>query len=306
MIFNYKKIFTNKEKRLKILNFFKFIPDKQMCKIQFRIMMGKKLNLKKPKTFNEKLQWLKIYDHNELHIKLADKYFVRKYVSKIIGDEYLIPLLGKWNKYEDIDFEKLPSKFVLKCNHDSGSVKIINDKNKINHKELSIFFGDRLKNNPYLYGREWPYKRIKPCIIAEKNMCDKNGITPVDYKFFCFAGNVDSVMICTGRGTREKRFYFFDKNWKLRKYNISSLDLPEDFQLEKPEGINKLFQLAAKLSKKEAFVRIDFYLIDKKPYFGEFTFYPASGFDYNLVGWADEYLGNLIDINVVKDKRRKK
>lgn len=305
MKFNYKKVFKNKEIRLKILDLLQFVPDKQMCQLQFRIIMGRKLNLNNPKTFNEKLQWLKIYDHNDLHIKLADKYCVRKYVSKVLGDEYLIPLLGKWEKYEDIDFEELPSKFVLKCNHDSGSVRIINDKNKINHKELAKFFDDRLKNNPYSYGREWPYKRIKPCIIAEKNMCDKSGETPVDYKFFCFAGNVDSVMICIGRGTNEKRFYFFDKNWRLRKYNKSSQNLPDNFQIEKPKEIEKMFQLASELSAKEAFVRIDFYLIDERPYFGEFTYYPASGFDYNLVRWADEYLGDLIDLNVVKDKRRK-
>ncbi len=299
---DYKSFLSNKELRLKLLGLLGFIPDKQMCKLQFKMVMGKKLDLKNPTTFNEKIQWLKIYDHNRQHIKLVDKYSVRGYVSEILGDKYLIPLLGKWNKFEDINFEELPEKFVLKCNHDSGSIKIINNKNTINYKELKKFFDNRLRNNPYLYGREWPYKEVKSCIIAEKYMSDTNGQPLIDYKFFCFAGYVDSVMICTGRGTNEKRFYFFDRNWKLKKYNKSSQELPDDFQIEKPEGIESLFDLASQMSQQEAFVRIDFYLIDGYPYFGEFTYYPASGLDNNLVEWGDYYLGGLINLNKIEKR----
>ena len=284
------------------MDFLGFVPDKEMCKLQFKMVMGKKLDLKNPTTFNEKIQWLKIYDHNRQHIKLVDKYSVRGYVSEILGDKYLIPLLGKWNKFEDINFQELPEKFVLKCNHDSGSIKIINKKNTTDFKELKKFFDNRLRNNPYLYGREWPYKEVKPCIIAEKYMSDTNGEPLVDYKFFCFAGYVDSVMICTGRGTSEKRFYFFDRNWKIKKYNKSSQELPDDFQIEKPEGMERLFDLASQMSQQEAFVRIDFYLIDGHPYFGEFTYYPASGLDNNLVEWGDYYLGGLIDLNKIKKR----
>lgn len=302
---DYKRFFSDKETRLKILNFLQFIPDKQMCKLQFRMIMGRKLNLQNPETFNEKLQWLKIYNHNKLHVKLVDKFCVRNYIRKILGEEYLIPLLGKWENYEEIAFDELPDKFVLKCNHDSGSIKII-EKSKMDHEELSHFFGERLKNNPYSYGREWPYKNVRPYIIAEKYMCDKKGMAPVDYKFFCFNGHVDSVMICVGRGTDDKRFYFFDRNWNLRKYNKSSQNLPDDFKVEKPEGIEKLFDVASQLSIKEAFVRIDFYLIEGQPYFGEFTYYPASGLDNNLVEWGDRHLGELIDLNQVEEARRRK
>lgn len=301
---DYKSILKDKEQRLKILNALKFIPDSLMIKLQFQLVMKEKLNLKNPKTFNEKLNWLKLYDHNSRHIQMVDKYRVRKYVQKLVGKEYLIPLIGKWDSYNDIDFSKLPEKFVMKCNHDSGSIQIINNKEKINHKEMSDFFKDRLKNNPYTYGREWPYKYVKPCIVVEKYMCDSEGQAPVDYKFFCFNGYVDSVMICTGRGTTEKRFYFFSKEWKLRKYNRSTQNLPDDFTIDKPKGIDKLFDLAAKLSVGEAFVRVDFYLIDGHPYFGEFTYYPASGLDYNLVSWADQYLGDLINLEIIKGRKK--
>ncbi len=297
---DYKNILTNREIRLKVLNALTFVPDRIILPVQYRLSMHDHLSLNKPRTMNAKLQWLKLNDHNPLHVKLVDKYRVRKYVEKKIPELKLIPLLGKWDRFEEIDFDKLPDKFVLKCNHDSGSIKIVHDKSAINYTEFKTFFDDRLKNNPYAYGREWPYKHVKPCIIAEKLMTESDGKLPVDYKFFCFNGKVDSVMICTDRGTTAKRFYFFDKKWNLRKYNRSAQNLPDDFELEKPEGIEELFDLASKLSVGEAFVRIDFYLIDNEPYFGEFTFYPASGFDNNIVPWADEYLGSLIDLNVVK------
>lgn len=303
MAFDYKKLLKSKETRLKILDMMRFLPDRVVLPIQFRITMHKHLKLKSPSTMNEKLQWLKLFDHDPLHVKLVDKYRVRKYVQDKIPELRLIPLLGKWDRYEDIDFDSLPNEFVIKCNHDSGSVKIVKDKSGINHEEFKRFFTDRLRNNPYTYGREWPYKHIKPCIIVERLMTDLSGSLPVDYKFFCFNGKVDTVMICTGRGTPVQRFFFFDDKWRLHKYNKSSQELSDDFQIEKPDGIDELFRLASKLSIGEAFVRIDFYLINNEPYFGEFTFYPASGFDNNIVPWADEYLGSLIDLNVVKEKR---
>ncbi|WP_295086880.1 ATP-grasp fold amidoligase family protein [Ruminococcus sp.] len=301
---DYKKIVKNKEFRLKMLDMMSFLPDRAVVPIQFRLTMHKRLNLRNPQTMNEKLQWLKLYDHNSLHVKLVDKYMVRKFVKEKIPELKLIPLLGKWDKYDEIDFDSLPDNFVIKCNHDSGSVKIVRNKSEINHEEFRKFFRDRLQNNPYTYGREWPYKHVKPCIIIEKLMTEANGNLPVDYKFFCFNGKVDTVMVCTGRGTSEQRFYFFDNQWKLHKYNKSAQELPDDFQIDKPEGIDELFELAAKLSEGEAFVRIDFYLINNEPYFGEYTFYPASGFDNNILPLADEHLGSLIDLNVVKVKNK--
>lgn len=288
---------STRENRLRLLNLLWWIPDKQMIKLQFKVSMKKRLDFTNLNTFNEKLQWLKLFDRKSEHTTMVDKYKVRDVVTNIIGPDYLIPLLGVWKRYEDIDFAQLPDEFVLKCNHDSGSVKIIRDKDSINHKEMKQFFNQRLKQNPYRYGREWPYKNVEACIVAEKYMGDKDGVLPTDYKFFCFNGYVDSVMICTGRGFSSKRFFFFDKDWNLKKYNKSSMDLPDDFQLDKPNGIDELFEFASKLSKGERFVRIDFYLINNHPYFGEFTYFPASGYDNNLLSWADEHLGSLIKLN---------
>lgn len=287
---------NTRENRLRLLNLLWWIPDKTMIALQYRIAMKKRLDYEHLETFNEKLQWLKLYDRNPSHTMMADKYRVRGFIKSRIGEEYLIPLLGVWKKYEDIDFSLLPKQFVLKCNHDSGSVKIIRDKETINHEDFKRFFEQRLKQNPYHYGREWPYKGIESCIIAEKYMGDENGILPEDYKFFCFNGYVDTVMICTGRGFATKRFFFMDREWNLRKYNRSSQGLSDDFKLPKPDGIDQLFDLAGKLSIGERFVRIDFYIIDGQPYFGEFTYFPASGFDYNLVEWADKKLGQMIEI----------
>lgn len=294
--FNYKRIFPNREKRLRLLNACWFIPDKPMIKLLYLISMKKPIDLKNTRTFNEKLQWKKLYSRDPKYSMLVDKYAVREYIKTSIGEEVLIPLLGRWDRYDDIDFAKLPNEFVLKCNHDSGSVKVVYDKNNINHEEYRKFFSLRLKNNPYRYGREWPYKDVKPCIIAEKYMGTPDGNLPVDYKFFCFNGEVDSVMLCVNRNTERERYYFFDKNWKLRKYNVSSMELPDDFYCEKPAGIDELFELASHLSKNESFVRIDFYIIDGKPYFGEFTYFPASGFDNNILPWADKYLGEKMKL----------
>jgi len=291
------KINIAREIRLNILELLRIVPDRMMIKIQFRMKMKNKLNLENPKTFNEKLQWLKLFDRKENHTKLVDKLAVRDYVKQVVGEEYLIPLLGAWRTYKEIDFNSLPETFVMKCNHDSGSIQIIDNKNEIDHKELNRFFTARLRRNPYASGREWPYKNVSPCIVVEKNMATSDGSLPVDYKFFCYDGFVDSVMICTDRGFSNKRFFFFDKEWKLRKYNKSSLDLPDDFQIEKPKEIDALFELASKLSKGERFVRIDFYIIGGQPYFGEFTYFPASGYDSNILPWADEHLGNLIKID---------
>jgi len=292
MTIDYKKILTDREQRLNLLAFLGFIPDKPMIKLLYRIKMKKSLNLKNPATLDEKLQWKKLYDRQPRYTKMVDKYEVRSIIKERIGEEYLVPLLGVWDRYEDIDFDKLPDTFVLKCNHDSGSVQIVKNKNEINHKEFKKFFGRRLKNNPYSYGREWPYKNVKPRIMAEKYIGSADGKAPVDYKFYCFDGEVDSVMLCIGRETGNPKFYFFDKEWKMCRYNKITIGLPDDFTVPKPEGIDELFEIAADLSRGENFVRVDFYLVDGKPYFGEFTYFPSSGFEPNRLPAANEYLGN--------------
>lgn len=283
-------------------DFLKWIPDKLYFKIMFQYRMGVKLNLKDPKTFNEKLQWLKLYDRNPEYTKLVDKYEVRKYIEKNIGEEYLIPLLGVWDKFEDIDFDSLPNQFVLKCTHDSGGVVICRDKNNLDIEKIKKKINKCLKTNYYYHGREWPYKNVKPKIICEQLIKTKDGKVPNDYKFYCFNGEPDSVMVCTERESGEPKFYFFDNKWNLLKYNVAGMNAPKDFTLSKPEKIDEMFQMAKKLSSRIPFVRVDLYYENGKIYFGELTFFPQSGYDFNLLEETDLLFGEKINLKEIEKK----
>ena len=178
---------------LKLMNtsLFNLYPDKLYLKLKYRLIMGKKLDLINPKTYNEKLQWLKLYDRNPLYSNLVDKYEVRKYIEEKIGEEYLIPLIGVYNSFEEINFEELPEKFVLKCTHDSGSVVVCPNKKILNINETKLNINKALKRNFYYQGREWPYKNVTPRIVCEK-MLDSRII---DYKIFCFNGKPEFLYV---------------------------------------------------------------------------------------------------------------
>ena len=275
------------------------LPDDIFIKIQYFRFLRKFPDLKNPRTFNEKLQWLKLHDRNPFYTVLVDKYKVREYIAKKIGSQYLIPLLGVWDDPDKIDFDKLPNKFVLKCNHNSGlGMCICKDKTMLNINKVKEDLSKGLRQNYYLTGREWPYKNVNPCIIAEKYIENTDLKELVDYKFYCFNGYVDSVMVCIGRSTGDPRFYFFDKNWNLKIYNLCGKVAPRDFSLERPANMDKMFGIAEVLSKEiEApFVRVDLYNVDGKIYFGELTFYPDSGFDGNRLSETDVYFGNLVKL----------
>ena len=279
------------------------LPDDIYLKREFKKALGYELNLDNPRTFNEKLQWLKLYDRNPRYTTMVDKVAAKKYVADIIGEEYTIPTLGVWERPEDINFDELPDKFVLKCNHNSGlGMCICTDKSKLDFNKVKRDLKKGLKQNYYLTGREWPYKNVKHRIIAEKYMEDENGCQELtDYKFHCFNSFVDSVMVCTDRASGDTKFYFFDKDWKLKRYNNHGKNAPDNFTIPKPENKDEMFAIAEKLSQGLTFVRVDLYSINNKTYFGELTFYPQSGFDSNLLKETDEYWGNLIDLNKVKN-----
>lgn len=249
------------------------IPDKLYLKLLYKIKTGRTLHLDSPQTYSEKLNWLKIYDRNPLYTKLVDKYEVRDYVKEKIGEEYLFPLLGVWDKFEDIDFDKLPNRFVLKCTHDFGSVVIVNDKANFDKEAAKKTINSELKYNFFYRGREWAYKNVKPRIIAEENM--QTGDTRlVDYKFFCFAGKVKYMFIATGRGT-DLRFDFFD-----REYNhlpVTNGVPNADVIPEKPEHYDEMVRIAEKLAEDINNVRVDLYNLDGKIYFSELTFYHNGG-----------------------------
>lgn len=285
------------------LGFYNKIDDKKFLKKKYRTIMGQELNLNNPQSFNEKLQWLKLYNRSPEYAILVDKYKVREYVAKNIGEEYLIPLLGVWDYPEEINFNALPKRFVLKCNHNSGlGMCICKDKSELNIKMVKKQLRKGLKQDYYLTGREWPYKNVERKIICEKYMEDNdNKIGQLtDYKFFCFNGYVDCVMVCTERQSGEPKFYFFDREWKLLRYNIRGKEAPKDFTIEKPKRMNDMFKIAEKLSKNLTFIRVDLYCCNEKIYFGELTFFPDSGFDKNLLPETDIRWGNMINLKGVK------
>lgn len=416
---------------------FAFMSDEKYLQLKFYDAFGRFMDFSNPKTFNEKLQWLKIHNRNPKYTIMVDKYQGKKYIAGIIGNEYIIPTLGIWNHFDEIDFDTLPNQFVLKCTHDSGGLIICPDKKYLDIDAAREKIETSLKNNYYYGGREWPYKNVKPQIIAEQYMADDlrdykiccfdnvprmslvcserltkdgvkedfydeawnprvvqktacgNAIWPmerpkqyelvknlvskisekmpftridfyeinekvyfgeitfypessfedfmpnewdlrlgewikmpnggyrlnsdvcsiifsdaalnnkktkalVDYKFFCFDGVAESVMVCTERETGHPKFYFFDKDWKLKRYNIRGKEAPEGFTLPKPDCIDEMFSIAQKLSQGIPYVRVDLYCIDGLVYFGEMTFYPDSGFDVNLLEESDKYWGKIL------------
>ena len=191
--------------------------------------------------------------------------------TSAVGDQYNVPLLGVYDDPSEIDFDSLPDQFVLKCNHNSHyGISICRDRSRFDQRKAVASLRRALKQNYYYAGREWPYKNVKPRVLAEKLLVDESnppgGIT--DYKFFCFNGEVDSVMVCTERNTGKPKFYFFSKEWNLKRYNKSSLGLPSDFKIVKPRNVDAMFDLASALSRNIPFVRIDLYSVGGKIYFG--------------------------------------
>ena len=254
----------------------RIIPDKMYLEIAFRLALGYSLDLNNPKTFNEKLQWLKLYDRRPEYVTMVDKYRVRKYISDTIGDEYLIPLLGVWENANDIDFDTLPDQFVLKCNHDSGSVIICKDKSKLNRKSVVKRLNKALKKNGYWFGREWPYKNVKPCIIAEKYMIDSTYSDLLDYKIHNFNGVPQVILVCSGSFSKDGLHEdFFTVNWE--KIDLVRPDHPSsDLNIIKPDKLNEMLKISENISRNYPFVRTDFYIVNKKLYLGEITLYPGE------------------------------
>lgn len=275
-------------------NYLSFIPDETFLKMKYKLMMGTKLDLENPKTFNEKLQWLKLHDRNPEYTKMVDKYEAKEYVANIIGKEYIIPTLGVWDKFDDIDFDALPNEFVLKPTHTSGNVFICKDKSKIDYKKLKKQVNKWLKRDYYRIHREWPYKNVKPRIIAEKYMEDQTGEL-VDYKVYAFNGKCDYVMTCVDRAKGETKFLYYDKNWNLKKeFSFDGLKYGQTINVPRPKNLDKMFGFAEILSKDIPFVRVDFYEANGNLYFGELTFFPSAGFDNTRTKECQKYLDEML------------
>ena len=256
---------------------FHFIPDKQFIKIKYRLIMNKKLDLNNPTTFNEKLQWLKLNDKKDIYHIMVDKYEVKKYVSSIIGSEYIIPTIDVFNNFDEIDFNKLPNQFVLKCTHDSGGIVICKDKNQFDIKKARKTINKCLRRNYYYSYREWPYNGVRPRIIIEKYLQDSKRKTMRDYKFFCFNGIPKIMYLSEGLENHSTAcMSFFDMNFmptdcKRRDYKLLNY-IPR-----KPDTFVQMKSFASVLSKGIPHIRVDFYEIDGHLYFGELTFFTCSG-----------------------------
>lgn len=277
----------------------RLIPDRIYLQIVYFKHFRRFINFNNPKTFNEKIQWLKLNYRNEEYTKLVDKYRVKQYITKLIWEEYVIPTLGVWNNVDDIDFKSLPEKFVLKCNNDSGGIVICKNKKDFDEAKAKSFLKERLKNNGYWYGREWPYKNVKPCIIAEKYMEDSISKDIKDYKFFCFNGSMEFFDIDIDRFI-EHRANYYDRNGNFLPFGKTYC--PPDYtkKIEMPKNLDKMIELAETISHNTVLSRIDFYEIDGQVYFGEITFYPGSGFSPFTDEKWDYKLGDMIDLPNIK------
>lgn len=258
--------------------FFDLLSDETYLRIVFWARTGNRLNLSRPQTFNEKLQWLKLHYRKDIMCKLVDKYEVKKIVSDLIGEEHIIPTLGLWNSFDEIDFDKLPDKFVLKCTHDSGGLVICKNKDTFDISKAKKIITNSLKTRYYLHGREWPYKYVQPRIIAEQYMTDESSCELKDYKVFNFDGEPKLIQVDYDRFNGHKR-NLYDLDWN---YVDAQIEFPTDPNriIEKPQNLTQMLDFARILSNGFPHARTDFYSVNGKVYFGEITFFHGGGFEY--------------------------
>lgn len=278
------------------------LPDKAHVKLYYKFSMGKKLNLKNPQTFTEKLQWLKLYDHNPLYTTLVDKYAVKPWVAERIGRQYVIPTIGVWDGFDDIDFGKLPNQFVLKTTHGGGNIGVVICKNKETFDKAAAKekLEKSMKISAYETVREWPYKNVPRRIIAEEYLEPSPETNDLpDYKFFCFNGEPRYCQVISGRNTK-KSIDFFDKDWNHQPFREPCKYPNADIEPAKPNCLNEMWQLAAKLAEGKAFSRIDFYEVQGKVLFGEVTFFPTSGLGVFEPIEYDAILGKMIHLPIDK------
>lgn len=299
------------------------LPDKEYLEKIFKASMGYSLNLENPQTFNEKLQWLKLYNRNPAYTVMVDKYKVRDYIKETIGEEYLIPLLGVWDKAEDIDFDKLPNQFVLKCTHDSGGLCICRNKSIFDRRQCVEYLNKRLSNNYYKQWREWPYKNVSPKIIAEQYI-DVTQNTPLkcgdimsveelqceqgllDYKFMCFSGRVQALFldigVVKGSSKHAENYYrnVYDREFNLLPVKETRENYP--LKIKMPDNFNQMVEIAEKLSSGMPHVRVDLYNVKGRIFFGEFTFFHGSGLSNFFIPkeW-DKIFGNWIELPKKRD-----
>ena len=279
-----------------------FFSDEQYLRLQFYLTMGRRLDLEHPQTMDEKLQWLKLHQHDRKYTNMVDKLAVKDIVSSQLGEQHVARVLAVWDNVDDIDISQLPNQFVLKTTHSGGNtgVVICSDKSAFNLKKAKAKLAQSMRFDIYPRYREWPYKDVPRKVFAEEYLGDSLS----DYKVYCFDGNADCVLVCVGRQEHHIRYYFFDKEWKLCPYNSYALEAGPNFTLPKPPCIDQVFEMASSLSTGYPFIRIDFYDINGRVYLGEYTFYPSSGYHTTWLPGTDEYFGEKINLGLCEDSGR--
>lgn len=274
------------------------LSDKQYLKCRFRLEMGKKLNLKNPQTFQEKIQWLKLYDRKPEYTTMVDKAAVKQYVADIIGEDYVIPTLGVWETPDQIDFDSLPDQFVLKTTHGGGGggVIICRDKSKLDIEAAKAKLKNSLSSDIYRNLREWPYKNVPRRIIADKFINLEGTQDLTDYKIYCFNGEPRYIQVIQDRHVKET-IDFFDMDWNRQEFfGLNPVCRPSELPIGRPSGLQKMQEIAKTLSQDTKFLRVDLYNLNGKIYFGEITFYPASGMGIFTPEEYDLKLGKLISL----------
>lgn len=258
-----------------------WMSDKKYIDLMFQYRIGKKMDWDNPQSFNEKLQWLKLYDRRPEYHDMVDKYEAKKYVSSQIGEQFIIPTLGLWDRVEEIDFASLPDSFVLKCTHDSGSIVLCPDKKQFNKDAALRKLNHGLNKDMFYWGREWPYMGLKRRIIAETYMRDESMTDLKDYKVLCFNGEPKLIELHQQRNTENQTQDYYDTNWELTGITQNSTCTYKESKLtiEKPDTLEEMLSLSAKLSKGIPQLRVDWYSVKGRLYFGELTFFDGSGFE---------------------------
>jgi TupA-like ATPgrasp len=285
-----------------VITLLKIVPSEIYLKLMYARYCGGKLNLKDPRTLNEKLQWKKIYDKKSIYTLCADKYEVRNYIKKKIGGKYLIPLLHSTNDLSEIHFGKISPPFIIKTSHGSGQCIIVRNKDDVHKKIILKKCKKWLKCNHYWIWREPQYKNIKPLILIEKLLLNKKGQIPEDYKFHCFNGKVEFITVNTDRFEKNPKMSFFDANWKLLPFTWCPAENGKPIwginkKIKKPRNLNEMIKISKKLSKNFDYVRVDLYSLDNKIYFGELTLHPGAGLNPFSPDKYDLIYGNKLKLD---------
>lgn len=270
-----------------------WLSDRAFIRYDFCHYMGRFPDLYHPVTFNEKLQWLKLHDRRPLYVELVDKYLAKEHARALLGDEFIIPTLGVWDSFDQIDFQTLPDQFVLKTTHDKGGEVIVRDKDRLDLPSARLKLQTHLARNYFYAHREWPYKNVRPRIIAEQYIHDPDHPQLTDYKFFCFDGRCRMILVCTDRDTRP-RYGFFDTSF--RQFPFSQGRPLGDRQVCPPPDLDRMIAIAERLSAGIPHVRIDLYSVQRRIYFGEYTFFTSAGSEaFDPPAW-DATIGSWLSL----------